>query len=156
MCIPQCHVTFGVHQRHNRVTDEYERVWLSGQFILTSVHDGAASQYIPRVTYITWSIGRDAGACYLQTSSLCEHTVAALFIIFISSRNSWDWSVGIRREQGLYNRGFGSRFPGVARDFTPQCANGQWAYPPWYSVGIVGIFPGSKAAGAWKSPLLFI
>jgi hypothetical protein len=66
--------------------------------------------------------------------------------------------VGIALGYGLDDWGSRVRFPAGAGNFSlhHRVQNGSGAHPASYSVGTMGSFPGSKAAGAWSWPVTSI
>jgi hypothetical protein len=72
--------------------------------------------------------------------------------IFISSVNkeSRDTSVGTELRYVLDDQGSMVRFSAEAGNFSPhhRVQNGSGAHPASYPMGIWGVFPGGKAAGA--------
>jgi hypothetical protein len=71
---------------------------------------------------------------------------------------SRDSSVGIALGYGLYDRGYGVRFPEKAGNFSlhHRVQNGSETHPASYPMGTRGSFPGGKAAGSWNWPLTSI
>jgi hypothetical protein len=88
-------------------------------------------------------------AIKLPESFHCNHTS------ILKSRGS---SVGTALGCGLDDRGSMVRFRERARNFSlhHRVQNGPGAHPDSYPIGTRGSFPGSKAAGAWSSPLTSI